>query len=96
MDAGNKKFTLSWDDIFVSQYPLFYEVSVGTVEGGCNVLQWQETTGTSITFGLPPVISDVSKLTLHVFVRAVSAVGSFFVSKLAIFVHNFSLNCKIN
>ena len=75
--AGNEEYTLSWDDIFVSQYPLFYEVSVGTSEGGCDILQWQETTGTSITFGLPPTISDISKLTLHVFVRAIDASGTF-------------------
>lgn len=26
----------------MSQYPLFYEVTVGTVEGGSDILQWQE------------------------------------------------------
>lgn len=75
--TGNKEFTVSWDNIFTSQYPLFYEVSVGTVEGGSDILQWQETKLTSVKFGLPPAVNDTSKLSLHVYVRAVSAGGSF-------------------
>ncbi|XP_061176007.1 uncharacterized protein LOC133184958 [Saccostrea echinata] len=74
---GNKEFTVSWDDVFISQHPLFYEVSAGTVEGGIDVLQWQETTGTSVTFGLPPTITNLSKLSVHVFVRAISASGTY-------------------
>lgn len=75
--AGNEEFTVSWKDVFISQYSLFYEVSVGTVDGGSDVLQWQETTLTFIKFSLPPGVEKFSKLSLHVFVRAVSAGGTF-------------------
>ena len=62
------------------------------MEGGCDILQWQETTGTSISFGLPPVISDVSKVTLYVFVRAINAGGSYEDIKFCYFkIRNFSL-----
>jgi hypothetical protein len=73
--AGNKEFTVFWDDVFISKYPLFYEVSAGTVEGGTNILQWQETTLSNITFGLPPTITNLSKLSVHVFVRAINIGG---------------------
>ncbi|XP_078321865.1 uncharacterized protein LOC111103999 isoform X3 [Crassostrea virginica] len=82
--AGNEEYTLSWDNIFVSQHPLFYEVSVGTVEGGCDILQWQETTGTSITFGLPPTITNMYKVSLYVYVRAINAGGTYEDVKLVI------------
>lgn len=59
------------------KYPLFYEIFVGTVDGGNDVLQWQETTSTSIKFGLPPGFEKLSELSLHVFVRAISAGGTF-------------------
>lgn len=75
--AGSEEFTVSWKDVFISQYSLFYEISVGTVDGGSDVLQWQETTSTSIKFGLPPGFEKFSKLSLHVFVRAISAGGTF-------------------
>ena len=82
--AGNGEYTLSWADIFVSQHPLFYAVSVGTVEGGCDILQWQETTGTSITFGLPPTITNMYKVSLYVYVRAINAGGTYEDVKLVI------------
>ena len=82
--AGNKEYTLSWDGIFVSEFPLFYEVSVGTVEGGCDILQWQETTRTYITFGFPPTITNMYKISLYVYVRAISAGGTYEGVKLVI------------
>ncbi|XP_056015772.1 uncharacterized protein LOC125675332 [Ostrea edulis] len=75
--AGNKEFTVSWDKVFTSKYPLFYEVSAGTVEGGTNILQWQETTLSSITFDVPPTITNLSNLSVHVFVRAINVGGTY-------------------
>jgi hypothetical protein len=70
-----KEFTVIWDEVFSSPYPLYYEVSAGTVEGGSDVLLWQETTSTKITFGLPHSITSWSGLHAHVFVRAVGVGG---------------------
>lgn len=75
--TGKEEFTVSWEDVFISQYPLFYEVTVGTVEGGSDILQWQETKLTSVKFGLPPTVKNSSKLSLHIYVRAISAGGTF-------------------
>lgn len=75
--TGKEEFTVSWEDVFISQYPLFYEVTVGTVEGGSDILQWQETKLTSVKFGLPPTVKNTSKLSLHIYVRAISAGGTF-------------------
>ncbi|XP_052707847.1 uncharacterized protein LOC128183063 isoform X2 [Crassostrea angulata] len=75
--TGNEEFTVSWEDVFISQYPLFYEVTVGTVEGGSDILQWQETKLTSVKFRLPPTIKKSSVVSLHVNVRAISAGGTF-------------------
>lgn len=75
--TGNEEFTVSWEDVFISQYPLFYEVTVGTVEGGSDILQWQETKLTSVKFRLPPTIKKSSVVSLHVNVRAISSGGTF-------------------
>nr|XP_034332757.1 uncharacterized protein LOC105327902 isoform X2 [Crassostrea gigas] len=75
--AAKEEFTVTWDDIFMSQYPLFYEVTVGTVEGGSDILQWQETKQTSLKFGLPPTVKRALKVSLHVYVRAISAGGTY-------------------
>lgn len=85
--TGNEELTVSWNDVFISQYPLFYEVTVGTVEGGSDILQWQDTKLTSVKFRLPPTIKKTSKLSLHVYVRAISAGGTFEDVKFII-IHN--------
>lgn len=61
----------------MSQYPLFYEVTVGTVEGGSDILQWQETKQTYLKFGLPSTVKHASKVSLHVYVRAICAGGTY-------------------
>ena len=43
---------LTWDDLFVFPHPLFYEVSVGSVNGSADILQWQETTDPNLTLNL--------------------------------------------
>ncbi|XP_061193435.1 uncharacterized protein LOC133201664 [Saccostrea echinata] len=73
--AGNKEFSVTWNNVFNSEHPLYYEVCAGTVESGSNVLQWQETTKTSIKFGLPPTITSWSSLSVHLYVRAINVAG---------------------
>jgi hypothetical protein len=56
---------------------MFYEVSAGKVMGGGEIIQWQETRDTSITFNLPPTITSWSGLKVYVMVRAVAAGGEY-------------------
>ncbi|XP_078322971.1 uncharacterized protein LOC111122905 [Crassostrea virginica] len=73
--AGKKEFTVSWDNIFPSPHPLYYEVSAGTVEGGSDILLWQETTSTNTTFTLPASVTSWSGIHVHVFVKAITVGG---------------------
>nr|XP_034301655.1 uncharacterized protein LOC105322112 [Crassostrea gigas] len=73
--ADKKEFTVSWDGMFSSPHPLFFELSAGKVQGGAEIIQWQETTQTSITFALPPAITSWSGLKVYVMVRAIAAGG---------------------
>lgn len=43
---GNGTVDLSWDGLFVSSSPLYFEVSIGTILGGSDVMQWVETMNT--------------------------------------------------
>ena len=82
----NKKVTASWNSVFTSLHPLYYEVSAGSVQAGVNIIQWQETNQTSIMFGIPSSVLVKSGLPVHVTVRAVS-VGGF----TAVKIGNFTL-----
>lgn len=75
-NSGKKELTVTWDNIFWSPLPLYYEVSAGTVEGGADILQWQETTSTRTVFVLPPSVINWSGLHVHVFVRAITVGGT--------------------
>ncbi|XP_062616047.1 uncharacterized protein LOC134277752 [Saccostrea cucullata] len=75
--SGKNEFTVFWGGIFSSAYPLYYEVSAGTVEGGSDILQWLETTSTNVTFGLPLSVTNWEGLHAHIFVRAISVGGEF-------------------
>lgn len=75
--AENKEFTVSWNNVFISQYPLFYEVTIGTTEGGSEILQWQETKLPTLKFGLPPTMTNIIKFTLHLSIRAINAGGTY-------------------
>lgn len=74
--SKKKELTVTWDNIFWSSLPLYYEVSAGTVEGGADILQWQETTFTRTVFVLPPSVTNWSGLHVHVFVRANTVGGT--------------------
>ncbi|XP_063415906.1 uncharacterized protein LOC134697555 [Mytilus trossulus] len=71
----DNKVVVSWDTIFSSDDALFYEVSSGSAQAGVNIIQWQETSNTSITFGIPASVSASSGLPVHVTVKAVSIGG---------------------
>ncbi len=40
------KVQIVWNGVFMSATPLIYEVSIGRIEGGSDVLQWIETLDT--------------------------------------------------
>ncbi|OPL20305.1 hypothetical protein AM593_09695, partial [Mytilus galloprovincialis] len=71
----NNKVVVSWDTIFTADDALFYEVSSGSAQAGVDIIQWQETSNTSITFGIPASVSATTGLTVHVTVTAVSIGG---------------------
>ncbi|CAG2234222.1 unnamed protein product [Mytilus edulis] len=71
----DNKVVVSWDTIFSSDDALFYEVSSGSAQAGVNIIQWQETSNTSITFGIPASVSASTGLPVHVTVKAVSIGG---------------------
>ena len=81
----NDKVVVSWDNIFSDVHPLFYEVSAGAVPASVNILQWQETNQTSVTFGIPPAVAATSGIPVHVTVRSIS-VGGFSALKIGSFV----------
>lgn len=80
----NNEVNVSWNNIFISPYQLYYEVSAGAVEASINILQWQETTNTNITFGIPSSVGAISGLPIHVTIRSVS-VGGFAAVKVGSF-----------
>ena len=73
----NNELVVSWNDIFTSIDQLFYEVSAGTMEGGVNIIQWQYTNQTSITFGIPPTVTVATGLKVHVTVGAITVGGNY-------------------
>ena len=73
----NSELVVSWNDIFTSIEELFYEVSAGTMEGGVNIIQWQYTNQTSITFGIPPTVTVSTGLKVYVTVGAITVGGNY-------------------
>ncbi|CAC5386462.1 unnamed protein product [Mytilus coruscus] len=80
----NKQVVVSWDTIFTSDNDIFYEVSSGSTLGGVNIIQWQETNQTSITFGIPASVAAITGLPVYVAVTAISS-GGFSAVKTGIF-----------
>lgn len=72
----SNQLTITWDHVFHSEHPLFYEVSAGSYEGAADVLQWQETMETQAIFVVPqPRYSDSKQIFLTV--RSISPSGTF-------------------
>lgn len=71
----NNEVVVSWNGIFNSDSDLYYEVSAGTTGGGVNILQWQFTNQTSITFEIPATVTTTAGLNVFLTVGAVSVGG---------------------
>ncbi|XP_064635756.1 uncharacterized protein LOC135492940 [Lineus longissimus] len=70
------KFQFQWDGIFGSSTELVYEVTVGSTEGGSDIIQWQETKGTTMLVKVDDVLN--SKLeAYYVTVTAINPSGLF-------------------
>ncbi|KAL3843250.1 hypothetical protein ACJMK2_021192 [Sinanodonta woodiana] len=67
--------TASWDSLFSSEYPLQYEVSAGTVQGGSDIIQWQETRENQLKFSFDKEAIGPTGKDVFVSVRAISPSG---------------------
>ncbi|KAK3589056.1 hypothetical protein CHS0354_008706 [Potamilus streckersoni] len=76
-DNVSEVVTISWDGLFQSQYPLYYEVSIGFTPSSANILQWQETKNTFIVFTLPRNDVGESGRRVYASVRAIAVNGLF-------------------
>ena len=72
---------MTWSDVFHSTSPLYYEVSAGTVKGGGDIIQWQETRNTELIFKLAR--NDIGQYgnTLYAVVRAITLSGTYSTTK---------------
>ncbi|XP_071784665.1 uncharacterized protein [Asterias amurensis] len=61
---------LTWDEMFMSSSPMFFEVSLGTVLGGSDVMQWIETMDTGMR--VSPLVPHTD---YYLTVTAVNAAG---------------------
>ncbi|XP_071123054.1 uncharacterized protein [Mytilus edulis] len=76
----NNEVVVSWGDVFTSDYSLYYEISAGSFQSGVNIIQWQFTNQTSITFGIPATVKTETGTAIYVNVRAIS-VGGYYAQK---------------
>lgn len=76
-NSTREEVTVSWQDVFFSALPLYYEVSAGTVRGGGDIIQWQETSSTELIFTLTK--DDVGEYGKDIFVvvRAITLSGTY-------------------
>ena len=79
--------TASWENVFVSSDPLYYEVSARLTEGGeGDLVQWQETVDTKIEFVMDTKELTTAGVTIRFTVRAISHVGLFTIAHGELFV----------
>ncbi|XP_053398434.1 uncharacterized protein LOC128556766 [Mercenaria mercenaria] len=70
--------TATWDNVFVSTDPVYYEVSARLAEGGeGDLVQWQETVDTRIEIVLDTSEMPEAGVTVRFSVRAISHSGLF-------------------
>lgn len=72
-DGLQGEMKLNWDNLFISNFPLDYEISVGTELGSANIIQWQKSTKNKTT--LPKLSTNLKKM--YVSVRAINPGGNF-------------------
>ncbi|VDI80173.1 Hypothetical predicted protein [Mytilus galloprovincialis] len=77
VSINNRTVHISWKDVFCEDRDTFYEVSAGTFVGSADIIQWQETKNTFITFFIPPRIKSIKGLTSYITVRGIYANGMF-------------------
>lgn len=66
---------VNWNDCFTSLRQLIYEVSVGTTQGGADVIQWQETLNDYIEIQLPGKLTDQTDVKLYFYIQAIGDNG---------------------
>ena len=64
-----------WSNVFTYLGRLTYEVSVGTTQGGADVIQWQETLNDYMEVSIPEKFKQQSNLNLFFFIRAIGDNG---------------------
>jgi hypothetical protein len=77
----------SWENVFASNEPLYYEVSARLEEGGeGDLVQWQETVDTRIAIVLDTKEMTTAGVTVRFSVTAISHVGLFTIAHGNLFV----------
>ncbi|XP_053398947.1 uncharacterized protein LOC128556937 [Mercenaria mercenaria] len=77
----------SWDNVFVSTDPMYFEVSARIVEGGeGDLVQWQETVDSRIEIVLDTSEMPRAGVTVRFSVRAISYSGWFKIAQNSLFV----------
>ena len=66
---------VSWENVFTSEHPIFYEVTVSAESGQGDLVQWQETEETFTDFLLELDNLPNNILSVDITVRAVSYSG---------------------
>ena len=68
---------MSWDGVFNSNFPLYYEVSVGNTEGSGDIIQWQETKSDRLIFKLPRKDIGLYGKYIYATVTAITPAGTY-------------------
>jgi hypothetical protein len=69
----NKHFTMDCSNLFPKDSVFQYEVSLGTIQGGADIIQWQETKWCNMTTKLETVWQNADKY--YATITAVSPTG---------------------
>ena len=72
-----QEVTVSWADVFQSESPLYFEVSVGTVRGGGDIVQRQETKNTVLIFKLSKADIGPYGKAIYSVVTAITPAGTY-------------------
>ena len=75
-NRSQTEVTVSWSDVFLSDSPLYYEVSAGSIRGSGDIIQWQETLSTEIIFALNQDEVGPYGKNVYVVVRAITHSGT--------------------
>lgn len=76
-NVATKTAAASWKNVFKTDFPLYYEVSVSLEDGEGNLIQWQETTDEEIDLAIDTDIIPETGSNLKFSVRAINHSGYF-------------------